>query len=788
MNLALPGAHPDSVASYLKALGVLRILHEQHRSQIKGSWQRQVVVQESNWMATFEASQDGNTQSDVFVVTGEIAAEELLHFFLYEYEPTPFLAPWNGSTGFYLKDNKKTLDAVRQSKTQRLSAYRQTIDIAQQVVNEMGLEKQPSGDDKNQLVRQLRDRLPDLAVRWIDTCALVSNNDIQYPPLLGTGGNDGNFEFSRTFQQQLQNLIDFETGKPTADAETLLKAALFGETLPGLSFSGKIGQFDPVAAGGTNAAPGFEGKSRVNPWDFVLMMEGTLTFQARLTRKFESSTQGALTYPFAVRPTPMGYGTAAEDENIRAETWMPLWSRPTRFDELHVFFGEGRAKVGERHKTGVDFALAVADLGKFRGIDAFVRYSFQERNGLSYFAVPLGAFRPRDNSPTSLLSRLLPWLDGFRRAATSDTAPASVKRVHRLLETRMVEFAQAKTQPDTAGNEPLLEVLIALGEVERTLDRSLKWVREVKLSPIPWLSSGWVKACNDESVEFRLALALARRGLYRKVERDPTTQYPKLMDYPERDRGLRQRLVRVRGRKPVWGESDGITVWQAGTLVDNLLMLLQREEIEAQQNEKHEQIAATVESLESEEDTEPPTSETETNGEPPQSRKRWHPATARLSEIRAWIDGAVDDRRLEAIARGLSLVKRHLDMPQTQSQDGIDTVPAAFALLEPVTRRVIPTPTEDGTLAEDRHIVLPRVSGLWRRLEAGDCQAAMRLATHRLHASRFRLAVGVFDEPAERTRRIAAALAFPIAEEASRQLLDRICYRDPASLDSTYTN
>jgi CRISPR-associated protein Csx17 len=763
MDLALPGARPDSVASYLKALGILRLLHEQHRSRMKGSWQRQVVVQESSWMASFEASPDGNIESDVFVLTGAIAADELVNFFLCEYEPTPILSPWNGSTGFYPKDNKKTLDAVRQSQTKRLTAYRETIAIAQQIVNEMGLKKQPSGDDKNKLIRQLRDRLPDLAVRWIDTCALVSNDDIQYPPLLGTGGNDGNFEFSRTFQQQLQNLIDFKTGKPTADAETLLKAALFGETLPGLSFSGKIGQFDPIAAGGANAAPGFEGKSRVNPWDFVLMVEGTLTFQARLTRKFESSTHGALTYPFAVRPTPMGYGTAAEDENIRAETWMPLWSRPTRFDELHVFFGEGRAKVGERHKTGVDFALAVADLGKFRGIDAFVRYSFQERNGLSYFAVPLGEFRPRDrsgdSSTTNLLSPILPWLDRFRRVAEPKEAPAAIKRVHRLLETRIVEFAQAEAQPGARGNNALA-VLVALGEVEQTLDRSLTWVREVHLPPIPWLRSRWVEACNDDSVEFHLALALAGRGLYRKVVDDPETQLPRLIDYPEPDRGLRQRLVRVRGSqsKPSWKDSDAITVWQGGTLTDNLLILLRREEIEAQQGQKQE----------SAQDADPTNSHSHSSS---------HPATARLRDIQAWIDGTVDDRRLEAIARGLALVKRHRSTQGKDSREEINAVPAAFALLEPVVRRVVPAPTEEGTLSKDSKIVLPRVSGLWSRLEVGDCQTATELAIRRLRASRFRLAVRPFELRRDRTRRIAAALAFPIAEETSRQLLDRICYR-----------
>jgi CRISPR-associated protein Csx17 len=743
--IQLKGCHPDSVASYLKALGVLRLIHEQTDSYppAKGYW-----------------------QNDIFILQSEQTPESLIHFFLRKYKPTPLLAPWNGSTGFYPKDNRKTLDALEDSKTVRLQPYREAIKIAQNIVTEMGLDKQPGGNDPNKrlLIRHLRDQLPDLAVRWIDTCALVSSDNVQYPPLLGTGGNDGNFEFSRTFQQQLQNLFDFDLGEPTPASETLLRASLLGEFLPGLAFSGKIGQFDPMAAGGANAAPGFDAKSRVNPWDYVLMLEGTFAFQTRLTRKFESSAKGALTYPFAVRPTPAGYGSAAEDENIRAETWLPLWSKPARWNELQVLFGEGRAKLGGRvPKTGVDFALAITNLGKLRGLDEFVRYSFQERNGLSYFAVPLGRFSCLGKAPTNLLAELEDWLLSFRRVAESKDPPTTVKRVHRLLEKRIVELSRDEKQTGVGGNNAL-EVLIALGEVEKVLNRSISWIKKIEqessflsLSPIPWLNFRWIRACYDDSVEFRLALALAGRGLYRQVQIDPKTQNPQLINYPESDRGLRQRLVQVRQKtRPDWSEDDGITIWGNRTLVDNLIALLQREEIEAQQREKHEETTPTTpEALE--------------------IQKFKVSVTACLEDIATWIKGNVNEERLEQIARGLALIENHRPVASIQQTQ---VIPAAFSLIEPVFRRVVSDPMNEFK-AENSKIVLPRVPSLLSHLKAGDCLAATDLAVRRLKASRFRLAIRKLYEPRERSRRIAAALAFPISEADSEQLLKQVCYDDP---------
>lgn len=143
----------------------------------------------------------------------------------------------------------------------------------------------------------------------------------------------------------------------------------------------------------------------------------------------------------------------------------------------------------------------------------------------------------------------------------------------------------------------------------------------------------------------------------------------------------------------------------------------------------------------------------------------------------------MDDERLEAIARGLALVNRHPHLTSTNTPTEavpVPVTPITFCLLEPVIRRVVTPITEDRTPStSDDKVELPHVPGLYRRLAAGDCLGATKLAVQRLRASGFRLRVKPLYESPERTRRIAAALAFPITEEDSQTLLNHVCYRDP---------
>jgi len=703
----LKGCTPEPLSNYLKALGVLRLVIEQNKdTRTKGFW-----------------------RDDSFVLLTELAQENLVQFLLHDYQPTPLIAPWNGSTGFYPKDNPKTLEAICHSQASRFASYRQAVEVAKKQVKSLGLTAQPKDKEiKRQLLSRLRNNLPDQAVKWLDTCALITSDELKFPPLTGTGGNDGNFEFSRTFMQQLQELLDLETGEPKANASLLLQAALFDVTVPGLPFVGKIGQFNPIAAGGANAGPGYDAGSRVNPWDYVLMLEGIMLFTAGATRRYEQ-IKGELAYPFTVRASSTGYSSASEQDEARAELWVPFWSSPTGLKELQILFSEGRAKVRTHEgqakpfarsaTDGVDFARAVSTLGVNRGIKDFVRYSFQVRNGLSYFAIPLGHFQPRFDSQVDLLAQLDPWLLRFKIAAQDMHTPASVKRAHRQLETAIINFSRGKIK--------LLDVLITLGKVESALDRSLKFTQEKNLQPIPRLSDEWIKDPANDSIEFRLALALAGSG-------------------------LRRRLVRVREDYfPSWVDNeDRITTWQAGSLVKNLITLLKREEIESQHREKQE-------------------GESQMKGEPV------HPQ-ADLDDVACWIEGKVDDSRIEAIARGLCLIKLPREDPKYNKPEL--PIPTAYALLKVTHHRLLKAKALQwifGRYVLAKDLTLPRVPGLLAKLTAGDCRASTLLAARRLHASGLRPVIREeIYESSTRTLRIAAALVFPISYQSVAHLLKQI--------------
>lgn len=708
-SIALWGCTPEPLSNYLKALGVLRLIVEQKQDpQAKGYW-----------------------HNDAFVLATRLTQDELEKFFLYHYQPTPLVAPWNGSTGFYPKDvaQKKLLNSIQQAKSERFQVYGKTIAQAQKQVDALKLTVQPKEkNEKRQLLERLRNELPDEAVKWLDTCALVTSEDLKFPPLTGTGGNDGNFEFSRTFMQQLQELIDFATGEPTVNAPLLLKASLFNATLPGLPFKGKIGQFNPIAAGGANAAPGYDADSRVNSWDFVLMLEGIMLFTAGATRRYEQSEQGGFAYPFTVRPSNVGYGSASEGDESRAELWTPLWTAPTGLKELQILFSEGRAKVGSRTaRYGVDFYRAVSNLGRDRGIDEFVRYSFQVRNGLSYFAIPVDRFQPKPNPQLDRLTEIDNWLDSLRRAAQDANTPASVKRVQRRLETAIIELSREKAT--------LLDVLIALGEAEAALDRSLKFAQEKFLRPLPLLKPSWIDECRDDTVEFRLGLALASNN-------------------------LRQRLVRVRRKEGSrfweWADNeDGITTWRTGDLVSNLITWLRREEIESQQREK--KVDALVEQ--------------------PNAYKPF----VSLDDMVCWINDSVSDERVEAIARGLSMVdlSQSFALPQPPKQP----IPVAYSLTVLVQRRQLKREACQKIfghyiLAQD--LTLPRVPALLAKLAAGDCYTATNLAIRRLFSSGLNPAMteGVY-EPSDLTLRIASALAFPISDLDLARLLKQVRKHEP---------
>ncbi|GIW93146.1 MAG: hypothetical protein KatS3mg110_1187 [Pirellulaceae bacterium] len=304
-EVELAGCTPEPLMHYLKSLGVLRLVCEQADAKAAGCW-----------------------RNDRFVLRSVLDESSLVDFFLHKYRPSPILTPWAGGSGFFEKDNHKAVDAIEKSSTPRLEVYRECIRRVKTILANEGVKQKPSSEVKARLLRRYRGEMPDEFVRWMDAAMVIQADDQTFAPLLGTGGNDGRLDFAQNFMQRLVDQLKFTQDGPQSHQEELLRNALFGEPVAGLS-AAAVGQFAPGRAGGPNATQGMEGDSTDNPWDFVLMLEGTLLFAGALVRRAGIYSGDKAAFPFTVRPRPIGGASSSDNElgAARGEMWLPLWSR-----------------------------------------------------------------------------------------------------------------------------------------------------------------------------------------------------------------------------------------------------------------------------------------------------------------------------------------------------------------------------------------------------------------------------------------------------------------------------
>ena len=538
----LEGLQAQPLASYLTALAVLRLVHEQRDRTVSAAWC------------------EGH-----FILDTELDREQLLQFFLEEYQPTPLTSPWNGGSGYYGGKSEK-LDLIRNSSDSRFENYRVTIKTAGSCLQLLALDRKPDpSSDKPDLIKLLRCKLSDHALKWLDCCVVLADgrNGLQpaMAPLLGSGGNDGNFEFSLTFMQRLHDLFLCPRAS-LSRARTLLLATLFGHLTDGLT-KDPIGQFSPGAAGGVNSTNGLEGKSQVNPWLYILALEGAIVLSASCVRRYgDSRSTGS--FPFTVAHLPVGNGRLGREERGRQEIWLPLWENPCGYPELAGLFSEGRAQVGSQQaRNPVEFSLALASHGTSRGLTGFSRYGFLQRNGKSFFATPLGYHPVKHQDSAGLLRRVERWFASYRHQLKK---PESVGRAIRRYDTAVMEHLSS------GGKRSLAEVLERLGELHMLLCRAPKLWDSVR--PLPQLDQDWVALAYDGTPEFRLALALSTLGGEKREFRAQLCPYnPKTRqwneigfiprwkgrDVPERMLGLlRHRLLVAHNPEesaPVWGSS-----------------------------------------------------------------------------------------------------------------------------------------------------------------------------------------------------------------------------------------
>ena len=753
----LEGCAPSPLAFYLKAIGILRLASEQADSGTRGWW-----------------------EGDRFQLATSLSDSDLQEFLLREYSPTPLLAPWNGASGFFNTWDKKT-GRLRRSKNFNALARIEQLGTIEKRWEDFGKAKVAAdrilanvskrcdvaslsdkdrgnlliipdrqspndtleGKSSNLLVADKNDDKPIIQMAMQRTqshvpfyrSAVIDVGDTkpEYPIMWGSGGNDGAMDFTARYMENLLIALD------SSELETSrqwLKGAIWGIGVFNLlaGGEGKVGQFHPFGAGGANLVngPGSQNDTLLNPWDFVLMLEGAISFTSYASRQFGSNRIGFAS-PFSVRSCAAAYASASlSDEGTRGEQWMPLWSNPITYKELRQLLAEGRAQLGSKQvQEPLDLARAVARLGTARGITSFQRYGYIERNGQSNLAIPIGKFTVKDQKSghLSCLDDLDPWLGRLRRELRGQNVSARLVQAERNLLNALFRSTESPEIPHLWQG-----VLLCLGEVEKIMRTGSGFAAQ----PVPRLRPEWVAACNDGSAEFRLALCFAMQAEDFRKSGQPIEAIRRHW-LPLDQWQTRFATSGNIGSLRLDSKSDVVLEGRRG--VDDAIALVERRLVEgSQQSTRYLTLRSAPR------------------------------VSARMADLSRLLAGQVNLDRVIALATPLMALdhaawaEQYIPILSSTDSSWPDDAWLAIRLC------TLPWPIHLGSSELD----IATDPALIRRLAIGDGAAAIEIALRRLGTAGVRCSVRSGSTSPTAARLWGAGLAFPINQSTAQQFLHRL--------------
>lgn len=546
---------------------------------------------------------------------------------------------------------------------------------------------------------------------WLSAAVVLDEGgNPVWPSLLGTGGNDGNLDFTNNFMQQIGSLFDVKSdnGQTKDSGKSLLSDALWSAPAKHL-VSAAIGQYQPGSAGGANSSTGFDGGNLVNAWDFVLMMEGAVLFTSRATRRLDPNAFSKVSAPFAVRPHAAGFATPGAEKAQRGEQWMPLWRQPATLSDFATMLGEARIQLDRQPANRpIDMARAISRLGVARGVEAFVRYGYLERNGQSTLAVPLGRVQVRHHPRAYLIDDLAAWLDRVQRRSRDKNAPARLVQAERRLADAVFAALTHDHTPDR-----WQAILLAVAEIESLQSTGTG----IDAGPIPALRPEWVSAVEDGSPVFRLALALgsAAASYFKDKPTDPIRHH-----FLPLEPGARR--FKTADKKLV---NDPRVVVSGRDALRDLAAIVERRLIEAtQKGQRRSRLVAAA------------------------------GCGARFDDLARFLCGAIDTDRLFGLARAFMAIKW-----DQWSREHLPRTPASTETPEEcwLALRLCCLP-----FAVDEMHDIPADERVVRLLVSGDAVRAIEIARQRVRSVGIRPPMYAGTTEPETARRWAAALAFPI--------------------------
>ncbi len=546
MKIILDNCNSTPLSSYLKSLGVFRILSTQYNKDILAYW-----------------------ESDNFVIeSSSLNKEELLNFILSKYKPSSIISPWinmssiylhrpnhwnnNGAYNLIMKTDDLRFKQIKNDMVDlsKIEAFSYLYKTPKEFVKEFEKDfnilnvdeknrgkirsslESVSNDNETNAISELyqtnenikrlvdyyeknivnkidiraksRALLSDTFVDWIDSCVVLDSNLKKInTPLLGTGGNEGDMDYATKFQTYIVDMLIKKD-----HSKDLLESALFNLKPNNNLKKDKIGKFYPARSGGYNQGNSIESKDfTMNPWDFILLIEGLLIWSNSISKKDSLNQKNYLMSPFTVKLSPVGY-TSSHIKDPSAsksfETWIPIWKNPAHLEEISSLFKIGRVVFNNKAaRNGIEFIEAIKTLGVDKGPTSFIRYVTSVRRGdKNFLAIPVSIMPIDYDKKISSLSEINRMTGVFKRLK-----PKIESATYNNILDNILRSTYNFSIQDSSTNAQKL--LTSLGLAESFVWKNKDGYSKGLSKPIGLLSSKWILYANDNSPEFRIALAVA---------------------------------------------------------------------------------------------------------------------------------------------------------------------------------------------------------------------------------------------------------------------------------------
>jgi CRISPR-associated protein Csx17 len=250
-----------------------------------------------------------------------------------------------------------------------------------------------------------------------------------------------------------------------------------------------------------------------------------------------------------------GSASGAIGEESRGEIWAPVWRTQCTLAEIRQLFAEARASWrGRPARRAADFYAATRALGVARGIDEFIRYGLQRRNGLAFAAVPLDRVVVSENPAVTLNAKVEDWA---ARVGAGDASTA-VAEASRGFQKAHLEFAR---NPEP---EELARMLAALTSLEMAVGRSRRAKEAVPPRYASPAGAFLEELAAVDSAELRVAVGIASCAT-RAAEGQPARTMRQILLPVDPDGWRDAPLVPGFGARPLTSVLADVLIWRSRT-------------------------------------------------------------------------------------------------------------------------------------------------------------------------------------------------------------------------------